>query len=59
MIAYRRIEGERPFNGDNTGSNPVGDANQESIRYASFRLAFVGAKWTRFGAPFAPSNPSP
>jgi AhpD family alkylhydroperoxidase len=47
------------FHGHNTGSNPVGDANRESIRYARFRLAFVGAKWTRFGVHSAPSNPLP
>ncbi len=25
------------FHGDNTGSNPVGDANKESARYDHFR----------------------
>ncbi len=25
------------FHGDNTGSNPVGDANKESTRYGRFR----------------------
>jgi len=25
------------FHGDNTGSNPVGDANKESTRYNQFR----------------------
>ena len=37
-----------------TGSNPVGDANKESIRCARFRLAFMGAKWTRVGALLHP-----
>ena len=37
-----------PFHGDNTGSNPVGDANQESTRYAPFRQNFVGTKRHNF-----------
>jgi hypothetical protein len=44
------------FHGDNTGSNPVGDANIESRAYIRFRLPFEGAKETPFGAPFAPSS---
>jgi hypothetical protein len=32
------------FHGDNTGSNPVGDANKESAIYDWFRRNFVGTK---------------
>jgi hypothetical protein len=36
------------FHGDNTGSNPVGDANRESTRYGQFRRNFVGTKRHNF-----------
>src|SRR5258708_22406111 len=36
------------FHGDNTGSNPVGDANKESTRYDPFRRNFVGTKMHNF-----------
>ena len=36
------------FHGDNTGSNPVGDANKESATYDWFRQNFVGTKRHNF-----------
>jgi hypothetical protein len=38
----------RSFHGDNTGSNPVGDANRESASYVEFRRNFVGTKRHNF-----------
>jgi hypothetical protein len=37
--------------GDNTGSNPVGDADQESMRYSQFRRNFVGTNRHNFYQP--------
>jgi hypothetical protein len=36
------------FHGDNTGSNPVGDANKESATSGLFRRNFVGTKRHNF-----------
>jgi hypothetical protein len=43
----RRFENRVALHGDNTGSNPVGDANKESTTYGQFRRNFVGTKKAR------------
>jgi hypothetical protein len=48
------VRGVPDFHGDNTCSNPVGNANWNQLLYSNLCLTFEGEKAT-FPSPFAPS----